>query len=139
MLLVVPLLVPRRTSSYLFGFVWLGFLFLLDPINHRLLLPSFEGDLARGRRGRLYSFLAAGWVCGWLWEFWNYWARAKWIYTFPISQEWKIFQMPVPGYLAFPMFALECFTMYVTGAWLFSRKYADEKKYHDKPTSDADH
>jgi len=128
-LLAVPLLVPRRVSEYLFGFVWLGFLFLLEPINYRLHLPSFEGDLSRGVRGRLYSFLLAGWVCGWLWEFWNYWARARWIYTFPIGQQWKIFQMPAPGYLAFPVFALECFAMYVAGAWLFSRKYIAEKKY----------
>jgi len=130
-MLIVPLLVPRQTSSYLFCLVWLGFLLLLEPINYRLDLPSLEGDLARGRRGRLYSFLAAGWVCGWLWEFWNFWARARWIYTFPISQEWKIFQMPVPGYLAFPVFALECFAMYVTGAWVFSRKYIAEKKYQE--------
>ena len=130
-LLIVPLVVPGRTSTYLFGLVWLGFLLLPEPVNYRLHLPSFEGDLARGRRGRVYSFLAAGWVCGRLWEFWNYWARARWIYTFPISQQWKIFQMPVPGYLAFPVFALECFAMYVTGAWLFSRKYVAEKKYKD--------
>jgi hypothetical protein len=130
-LLAVPLFVPRHVSVYLFGLVWLGFLFLLEPINYRLLLPSFEGDLARGYRGRLYSFLVAGWVCGWLWEFWNYWARAGWIYTFPVGAEWKIFQMPAPGYLAFPVYALECFAMYVTGAWVFSRKYIAEKKYQD--------
>jgi hypothetical protein len=130
-LLTLPLLVPKQIGTYMFGLVWLGFLLLLEPINHRLLLPSLIGDLARGYRGRLYSFLAAGWVCGWLWEFWNYWARARWIYTFPIAQEWKIFQMPAPGYLAFPVYALECFAMYVTGAWLFSRKYVAEKKYQE--------
>ena len=48
-----------------------------------------------------------------LWEFWNYWARAKWHYTVPIMENLKIFEMPVPGYLGFPAFALECFTMYV--------------------------
>jgi len=130
-MLIVPLLVPRHTAAYLFGLLWLGFLFLLEPINYRLHLPSFEGDLARGYRGRLYSFLAAGWVCGWLWEFWNYWARAGWIYTFPIGQQWKIFQMPAPGYLAFPVYALECFAMYVNGAWVFSPKYIAEKKYQE--------
>jgi hypothetical protein len=130
-MLIAPLLVPRITAAYLFGLVWLGFLFLLEPINYRLHLPSFEGDLARGHRGRLYSFLAAGWVCGWLWEFWNYWAHASWIYTFPIGQHWKIFQMPAPGYLAFPVYALECFAMYVNGAWLFSPKYIAEKKYQE--------
>jgi len=130
-MLIVPLLVPTRIAAYLFGLVWLGFLFLLEPINYRLPLPSFLGDLARGHRARLYSFLAAGWVCGWLWEFWNYWARAGWIYTFPIGQQWKIFQMPAPGYLAFPVFALECFAMYVNGAWLISPKYIAEKKYSE--------
>jgi cell division protein FtsW (lipid II flippase) len=134
-LLVLPLLVPKNIGAHLFGLVWLGFLFLLEPINHRLLLPSFLGDLARGYRGRLYSFFAAGWVCGWLWEFWNYWARAGWIYTFPVfpraAQQMKFFQMPAPGYLAFPVYALECFTMYVTGAWIFSRKYIAEKKYSE--------
>jgi len=130
-MLIVPLLVPKHTAAYLFGLVWLGFLFLLEPVNYRLHLPSFEGDLARGHRARLYSFLAAGWVCGWLWEFWNYWARAVWIYTFPIGQQMKIFQMPAPGYLAFPVFALECFAMYVNGAWLISPKYIAEKKYSE--------
>ena len=130
-LLVIPILVPKRIGMYLFAFVWLGFLFLLEPLNHRLLLPSLTGDLARGYRGRVYSFLIAGWVCGWLWEFWNYWAGAKWVYTFPILQQWKIFEMPVPGYLAYPVFALECFAMYVTGAWTFSRKYVAEEKYQE--------
>jgi hypothetical protein len=130
-MLIVPLLVPARAAAYLFGLVWLGFLFLLEPINHRLHLPSLEGDLARGHRRRLYSFLAAGWVCGWLWEFWNYWARAGWIYTFPIGQQWKIFRMPAPGYLAFPVYALECFAMYVNGARLLSPKYVAEKKYSE--------
>jgi hypothetical protein len=130
-MLAVPVLVPREVGVYLFGLVWLGFLFLLEPVNYHLHLPSFEGDLARGYRGRFYSFLAAGWVCGWLWEFWNNWARAGWVYIFPIGQQWKIFQMPAPGYLAFPVYALECFAMYVTGAWIFSRKYVAEKKYQE--------
>ena len=130
-LLLIPLAAPKHIGSYLFGLVWIGFLFLLDPINHRIRLPSFQGDFEQGNRGRLYSFLAAGWICGWLWEFWNNWARTGWIYTFPIGQQWKIFQMPAPGYLAFPVFALECFTMYVYGAWLVSPRYVAEKKYSD--------
>jgi hypothetical protein len=27
-------------------------------------------------------------------------------------QDWKIFEMPLVGYLGFPPFALECFVMY---------------------------
>ncbi|MBI3405979.1 MAG: hypothetical protein HY046_11035, partial [Acidobacteria bacterium] len=38
-LLVIPVLVPREVGSYLFALVWLGFVFLLDPVNCRLRLP----------------------------------------------------------------------------------------------------
>ncbi len=118
LLLVLPLVTPRHTAAGLFALVWMGFVFLLDPINHRLRLPSILGDLEQGRRGRLYALLVSGWVCGWLWEFWNYWASAKWHYTFPMFQRWKIFEMPAPGYLGFAPFAVECFVMYVFAAWL---------------------
>jgi hypothetical protein len=114
--LLAPLVLPQHVARYLFVLVWLGFVFLLDPINHRLGLPSFLGDLAAGRRSRFYSLFISGWVCGWLWEFWNYWAAAKWHYIFPVFQHWKIFEMPVPGYLGFLPFALECFVMYVAAA-----------------------
>jgi len=117
--LVLPLVLPRHIAAYLFAPVWIGFVFLLDPVNHRLRLPSLLGDLAAGRRSRLYSLLISGWICGWLWEFWNYWATAKWHYIFPIGQGWKVFEMPAPGYLGFLPFALECFTMYVTASALF--------------------
>lgn len=116
--LIVPLVLPRSIAAYLFALVWIGFLLLLDPVNRRLGLPSFLGDLSEGFRRRLYGFLAAGWICGWLWEFWNYWAPAKWHYTFPMFQQVKIFEMPAPGYIGFLPFALECFAMYVTAAWL---------------------
>jgi len=116
--LIVPLVAPQTIAAHLFALVWVGFLLLLDPINRRLGLPSFLGDLSEGFRRRFYGFLTAGFICGWLWEFWNYWAAAKWHYTFPMFQDMKIFEMPVPGYLGFLPFALECFTMYVSAAWL---------------------
>ena len=116
--LVLPLVVPRWIAARLFALVWVGFVLLLDPINRRLGLPSLLGDLSEGFRRRAYGFILSGWVCGWLWEFWNNWASAKWHYTFPIFQDWKIFEMPALGYLGFLPFALECFAMYVTAAWL---------------------
>ena len=70
-------------------------------------------DWRAGRRDRLINLMLSGFLCGVLWEFWNYWSRAKWHYTVPIMEHLKIFEMPVPGYFGFPAFALECFTMYV--------------------------
>lgn len=108
----VPVLVPVSLGSYLFGAVWVGFLLLLDPLSYAWKGWSFLGELARGNAAALWNFLAAGWVCGVLWEFWNYWAAARWVYVFPIGQNWKIFAMPALGYLGFLPFAVETKVMY---------------------------
>jgi hypothetical protein len=118
LLLILPLVLPQRIAAYMFAMVWLGFIFLLDPINHSAGLPSLIGDFEEGHWSRFYSLLASGWICGWLWEAWNYWAAAKWHYVFPVLQRYKIFEMPAPGFLGFLPFAVECFTMYTTAAWL---------------------
>lgn len=125
-LLIIPVVLPQRIGAYLFGLVWLGFALLLDPINRWKGWPSILGDLRKGRRGRLYALLISGWVCGWLWEFWNYWAVTKWHYIFPMFQRWKIFEMPAPGFLGFLPFAVECFTMYSFAAGML--KWRGEEK-----------
>ncbi len=109
---ILPPLLPHRWAVYLFGLVWLGFIFLLEPLNYRRGHPSVLRDLEAGRGQRLYCLFAGGLLCGLLWEFWNYWAGARWEYIFPLAQDWKLFEMPVPGYLGFPFFALECYALY---------------------------
>jgi hypothetical protein len=116
--LLLPVTLPQHAARRLFILVWVGFIFFLDPMNYQLGLPSLIGDFEQGRRSRFYSLLISGFVCGWLWEFWNYWAAAKWYYIFPMFQQFKIFEMPIPGYLGFLPFALECYVMFVTTAWL---------------------
>jgi hypothetical protein len=113
LMLASPFLVPRTLTRYMAAPVWLGFIFLLDPINRRLGAESLWGDWRAGRRDRTINLMLGGMLCGVLWEFWNYWAHAKWHYTVPILERWKIFEMPLPGYFGFAPFALECFTMYV--------------------------
>lgn len=110
--LVLPLVAMPAVAPYLFGLVWIGFVFLLEPINTSLHRWAPFLSWSRGERGRFVTLLAGGLVCGVLWEFWNYWAGAKWIYVFPILQNAKLFEMPVPGFLGFPPFAVECFLIY---------------------------
>jgi hypothetical protein len=112
-MLASPFFVPPAVARYMAAPIWLGFIFLLDPINARLGAESLWTDWHAGRRDRLINLVLSGFLCGVLWEFWNYWSRAKWHYTVPIMEHLKIFEMPVPGYFGFPVFALECFTMYV--------------------------
>jgi hypothetical protein len=110
--MVIPPLLPYRISRFLFGFVWLGVIFALDPINHRLGAPSLIAEWEEGRLDRTLALLAGGAVCGVLWEFWNFWAGTKWIYAVPILGDIKLFEMPVVGFLGFPPFCLECFVLY---------------------------
>jgi hypothetical protein len=107
----LPLLVP---SVWLVPLVWTGLVLLLEPLNARAGRPSWLADLGRGDASRLASLVAAGAICGVLWEFWNYWAVTKWTYTVPAAYlgHVKVFEMPVLGYLGFLPFALECYAIY---------------------------
>ena len=112
-MLASPFFAPSAIAHFLAAPVWLGFILLLDPINARLGGESLFADLRARRYDRLVNLAFSGLLCGVLWEFWNYWSRAKWHYTVPIMEKLKLFEMPIPGYLGFPAFAFECFTMYV--------------------------
>ena len=104
--------------------LWLGFILLLDPINHRFGAPSLFADWAACRWGRTMALLAGGLLCGFLWEFWNYWATAKWTYDLPFLgplEDIRYFEMPVPGLLGFPPFALECWIMFQSVLLLLDR------------------
>jgi hypothetical protein len=99
---------PLLLAEVFFPLTWGSFVLLLEPWNRRHARRSFLRDLESGEAGPIARTLLAGLVCGMLWETWNYWARTKWIYTVPFFDEWKLFEMPLLGFLGFPPFALEC-------------------------------
>jgi len=106
--LASSLLLPR----YCFSLIWVGFIFLLEPLNYLFGGRSLLRDLEKGKPRKIYLLLTAGLMCGFLWELWNFWALAKWIYTVPFFEEMKGFEMPLPGFLGFPPFAIEAYVMY---------------------------
>jgi hypothetical protein len=106
--LVAAVLLPE----YLFPLIWVGFTFFLEPINYRLGGKSLLKELEEGKTRKIYLLLTAGLICGFLWEFWNYWARSKWIYTVPFFEDVKEFEMPFLGFLGFPPFAIQAYVMY---------------------------
>lgn len=128
--LTAPVLLPVSVGQYLFAPVWAGFVLLLDPLNYAWQGRSLLRDWEMGDSSLFWNLMLAGLVCGVFWEFWNYWASARWLYIFPILQGWKIFEMPLPGFLGFPAFAVECFVMFeslkVLGKAFFSARRREQ-------------
>jgi predicted flap endonuclease-1-like 5' DNA nuclease len=106
---VLTLFWPR----YFFPMVWGALTLLLEPWNYRLdPKRSLLGDLAQGRPGRILRLLAGGLAIGLVWEMYNIESRSKWIYTVPGFENFKLFEMPLLGFLGFPIFALDCYVIY---------------------------
>ena len=113
-MLALLLAFPRACFSLAWGFAF----FLAEPIcywarrtekNH--VGRSLLGQVASGDYTRLAALLVAGFICGGLWEAWNFTARTKWIYSVPFFDELKLGEMPVLGFVGFPAFALECYAL----------------------------
>mgnify|MGYP000377393145 CR=1 FL=1 len=118
----VPPFCPVEVRGYLWAFVWTGWFFMLEPINYWRGAQSLYRDWERGSWGRTVQLFAAGGLCGLLWEFWNAWAHTKWVYTFPLGQDLKYFEMPLVGFLGFLPFALELFAMFHLISSLFTKE-----------------
>lgn len=103
LLLAALLIWPR----YGMAFMWMSLFLILSPINYALGRPAilyFTAD--RDWRLVLVLFTAAL-VCGIFWEMWNIHSWPKWIYIFPYLNGWKVFEMPLAGYLGYLPFGLE--------------------------------
>ena len=107
--LALVLALPRYLYPLTWGAVWLiaePLLYARDPGR------SLFADIARGAWGRVARLMAAGLFAGALWESFNGLARGRWIYTVPFLEHWKVFEMPLVGFLGFPFFALEVWSLY---------------------------
>jgi hypothetical protein len=106
---VLSLVWPRL----FFPFIWGAVFLVIDPLVFRTQKSlSLLGDLTEGYWGRIGRLLVGGFGIGLLWETYNYWARGKWIYTVPWLEELKLFEMPPFGFVGFPVFTLEAWSMY---------------------------
>ena len=127
--LASSLLVP----DYFFPLIWVGFIFLLEPLNYRFGGQSFLKDLEEGNPQRICRYLVAGLICGVFWEFWNFWALSKWVYTVPFFDKVKGFEMPFPGFLGFAPFAVQAYVMYNFISLFRSGRGWEESTYRLNP------
>lgn len=105
-----------------YPFLWVWLFLLVDPLNALRQRPSLIAQWARGDF-RLTAALALGaLVCGFFWEMWNFFAFPKWYYTVAYVGFWKIFEMPLFGYLGYIPFAWELYALYHLAFGFFKRK-----------------
>ncbi len=119
---VISFVAPVFLPKFAFPLVWASFFFLLDPINYLHRQPSIIQHLRDRKLAVPLSLLLAGIIMGFFWEFWNYWAAAKWIYDVPFVGFFKVFEMPILGYLGYFPFAFELYAIYWFTRSLFLRK-----------------
>jgi predicted flap endonuclease-1-like 5' DNA nuclease len=108
-ILALVLALPRYVYPLTWGAGWL----IAEPLLYQQQPErSLFRDIARGSWGRMARLMAAGLFAGILWESFNALARGRWIYTVPFLERAKIFEMPPVGFLGFPFFALEVWSLY---------------------------
>lgn len=101
---VLPLLWPLL----FFPLIWMSMALLWEPLVYQWQGQSLLAELARGEPRRFAILLTAGAINGGLWEGWNVLPRTGWIYTVPWLDWCHVFEMPLAGYLGFPLLAIEC-------------------------------
>lgn len=122
----MPVMFSDTLANLLIPFVWVGLIFLLEPINYRIGAPSVFRDLENGKISFFWQILAAGLFCGLLWEtwnaqvipfqglFWNYYI-AEIYHKLSFNLKWG--EMPLVGFLGYPPFIWECFALWELCKW----------------------
>ncbi|MGB3224194.1 MAG: hypothetical protein WBB23_15445 [Desulforhopalus sp.] len=92
----------------LFALLWLAPLLILVPLKHLAGKTTLFSAIAQGDWRPAISAALAALLCGFFWEMWNYHSLAKWIYSIPYVERFKIFEMPLLGYMGYLPFGLLC-------------------------------
>jgi hypothetical protein len=88
--------------------LWAAPLLLAIGLELVLRRSGIGHEIAAGDWRRAASWAAAALVCGVFWEMWNSLSLAKWVYTLPFTERWRLFEMPLLGYSGYLPFGLEC-------------------------------
>lgn len=105
-------LLPLAAPRFCYPLTWVFAPLLIEPWLAVRGAPSLLTELSEGRPGRLLRLLVTGFIIGILWELFNHGASSRWIYTVPGFETGKLFEMPLPGFLGFPAFAVGTYSFW---------------------------
>ena len=92
----------------LFSLLWLSPLLILTALQHLAGQPTLFTALADGDWRPAVTAALAALLCGFFWEMWNYYSLARWVYNIPFVYRFRIFEMPILGYMGYLPFGLLC-------------------------------
>ncbi|RMG30332.1 MAG: hypothetical protein D6721_04120 [Gammaproteobacteria bacterium] len=96
-----------RWPEVFYPLVWVAPLLVILSLQGLQGQPTLLDRHADPWRLVALSMLAAL-VCGVLWEMWNDYSLAKWVYRLPYVGRFRIFEMPLLGYTGYLPFGIEC-------------------------------
>lgn len=88
-----------------YPFVWIAPFLMVDGIMGHKGKGSLVADMVNLRWQPALGVAMGGILCGFLWEFWNFWSTPKWIYHIPLLDFGRVFEMPILGYGGYVPFA----------------------------------
>ena len=94
--------------NVLFPFLWFAPLVVLSGLQGIRGEPGLVREFLRRGWQTVYLPALAGLQCGILWELWNYYSVAKWVYEVPFVGRFRIFEMPIAGFTGYLPFGIEC-------------------------------
>jgi hypothetical protein len=89
--------------QYLFPMLWVAPALVLGALH-----PSYFAPLGRGDWRCILLPALAALVCGLFWELWNWGSLARWHYSIPFVQRFRLFEMPILGYGGYLPFGVAC-------------------------------
>ena len=104
--------------QWAYPFLWISPLMVFVLVQVLMGERSVLDALAAGNWSVVVRFAVAALVCGFVWETWNYYSQAKWIYNVPWVERWKVWEMPVLGFAGYLPFGVECAAV---AAWVDER------------------
>ncbi|MBI2268623.1 MAG: hypothetical protein HYU80_04290 [Candidatus Blackburnbacteria bacterium] len=107
---IIALLLIFFVPNLSYPLVWVTLFLLVDPLNYSLGLPSFLNLIRQGKWTIPISVAAASLFTGFWWELWNFYSLPKWTYSVPYLGFFKIFEMPILGYIGYLTFGLEVYS-----------------------------
>ncbi len=92
----------------LFPMLWLAPLVIIVSAQALRGEKTIVSPIAQGDWRQIVLLALSGSICGFFWEMWNYRSLAKWCYSIPFVDAFRLFEMPILGYAGYLPFGLEC-------------------------------